>query len=69
MQTVKFDIGGMSCGHCVRAVEKALAGVDGVKAEAVAIGSATVSFDPLLASAQKVAAAIVDAGYTVTATH
>lgn len=69
MQSLKLDITGMSCGHCVKAVEKALSALDGVKAESVVIGSATVSFDPALISAQKVADAVTDAGYTVTATH
>lgn len=69
MQTIKFDISGMSCGHCVKAVEKALTKLDGVTAESVAIGSATVSFDPARSSAEVVAEAIADAGYKVTATH
>lgn len=69
MQTLKLEISGMSCGHCVKAVEKALAQVDGVTAENVAIGSATVSLDPARTNTQQVTAAIEDAGYQVTATH
>lgn len=69
MQTLTFEINGMSCGHCVKAVEKALASVDGVITQTVAIGSATVSLDPARTSAQLVTDAITDAGYQVTATH
>lgn len=69
MQTLTFEISGMSCGHCVKAVEKALASVEGITTETVAIGSATVSLDPARTSAQQVTDAITDAGYQVTATH
>jgi copper chaperone len=60
--TLKID--GMSCGHCVASVKKALAGLDGVTVENVALGSATVAYDPAVASLEKIADAIGDAGYT-----
>ncbi len=69
MQTLTLAISGMSCGHCVKAVEKALAGVEGVTANAVAVGSATVSLDPARTTQQQVTDAIEDAGYRVTAAH
>ena len=45
--TTTFTIAGMSCGHCVMHVKKALAEVPGIENMEVAIGSATVtgSFD------------------------
>lgn len=46
MEKATLKVGGMSCGHCVKAVQQALATVDGATAEQVAIGSATVVFDP-----------------------
>lgn len=59
--TLKID--GMSCGHCVAAVKKALAGLDGVTVENVAVGSATVSYDPAVSSTAKITEAVSDAGY------
>ena len=58
----------MSCGHCVSAVDKALKKVEGVKVENVAIGSATVSYDPSAVSEQRIADAVADEGYSVVAT-
>jgi copper chaperone len=69
MQRATFDISGMSCGHCVKAVDKALQQADGVTVEQVAIGSATVAFDEQKTSAEAIAAVIDDAGYPVTATR
>ena len=69
MEHVTFEITGMSCGHCVKAVDKALQQTSGVTVEAVAIGSATVAFDPAQTSAEQIAHAIDDAGYSVVATR
>lgn len=68
MDRIKLKIDGMSCGHCVSAVDKALKAVDGVQVEQVAIGSATVSYDPASTSAEKITQAIEDEGYTVAGT-
>ena len=57
-----LTIEGMSCGHCVMSVKKALTGVEGVTVENVAVGSATVAYDPALASPEKIVDAISDAG-------
>ncbi len=66
-ETVLLDIAGMSCGHCVAAVTKALRGVDGIEVDKVAVGSATVSFDPSVVSSDTIAQAIEAQGYTVSA--
>lgn len=63
-----IEIGGMSCGHCVKAVKDALAEMDGVTTEEVRIGRATVEFDPAQVPAGSIAERIRDAGYTVLAT-
>ena len=68
MDRIKLKIDGMSCGHCVSAVDKALKGVDGVQVEQVAVGSATVSYDPVATSTDKITRAIEDEGYTVAGT-
>ncbi|HYW50666.1 MAG TPA: cation transporter [Gemmatimonadaceae bacterium] len=59
-----ISISGMTCGHCVTAVRKALQSVPGVTIQDVKVGSAAVEFDSpaTLASAE---AAITDAGYDV----
>ena len=68
MNRIKLKIDGMSCGHCVSAVDKALKGVNGVQVEQVAVGSATVSYDPATTSADRITKAIEDEGYTVAGT-
>jgi copper chaperone len=65
METVTININGMSCGHCVAAVQKALAAVPGVTVGNVAIGSATISIDPAAGSLAAAESAIDDAGYDV----
>lgn len=67
MNRVTLKIDGMTCGHCVAQVTKALKEVDGVDVEQVTIGTATVSFDPASASAERITQAIQDQGYGVAA--
>lgn len=67
MDRVTMTIEGMSCQHCVRAVDSALREVPGVAVEAVDIGTATVALDPGATSRDAVADAVRDAGYDVTA--
>jgi copper chaperone len=60
---IELDISGMTCNHCVAAVRKALAAVDGVE-EVVEVtlepGSATLKGS---ATPQAVIAAVKEAGY------
>ena len=63
MERVTMNIEGMSCGHCVHAVTKALKGLTGVTAEKVSIGSATVTYDPAATSIDQITRAVEDAGY------
>jgi copper chaperone len=65
MGSVTIGISGMSCGHCVTAVQKALAAVPGVVVESVQIGSATVVIDPAAGSLSAAESAIDAAGYDV----
>ena len=55
-------ITGMSCGHCVRAVEAALTATPGVAVRHVAIGSAELVLAPG-ATADAAIAAVGEAGY------
>lgn len=63
MERITLKVDGMSCGHCVQAVQKAIKGVDGATLEQLAIGSATVSFDPARTSVGALIDAVADAGY------
>jgi copper chaperone CopZ len=65
MERVSLTIEGMSCGHCVRAVDRALRGVPGVQVEEVAVGSAVVAYDPAVAKPEQIEAAIAEEGYGV----
>lgn len=67
MERVELRIGGMSCGHCVSSVRKALSELDGVRVEDVRIGSASVAYDPARASVQDVVGAVAKQGYEAEA--
>lgn len=58
-----IHIEGMSCGHCVKAVEQALRAVPGIEVRDVTIGTATIVYTG--GTHQAVVAAIEEAGYTV----
>ncbi len=58
-----IHITGMSCGHCVKAVEQALRDVPGIEVREVTIGTATVVYSG--ANRQTVVDAIEEAGYSV----
>ena len=60
--TLKID--GMSCNHCVMAVQKNLAKIDLIKFD-VTIGSAKVEFDEKKISEDVIIKAIEEAGYQV----
>jgi Copper chaperone len=64
MEKTHLTIEGMTCQHCVRAVENRLRNTAGVEVESVAIGSADVRFDPAKTSVDALAEAIADEGYT-----
>ena len=59
-----FKMDGMSCGHCVMAVEKGLSKLE-IEKEKVEIGSAKVSFDAEKISEENIKNAIEEAGYKV----
>jgi copper chaperone len=61
----EFKIEGMNCQHCVMAVKKELAKVEGVEIREIRIGSASVAYDQTRTDAGHVQAAIVKAGYRV----
>jgi copper ion binding protein len=64
MEHLSIKIDGMSCGHCVARVEKALKKLDGVHVIRVEVGAAEVTYDPAQSPFAKIREAIDDAGYT-----
>lgn len=66
MEKLTLHIEGMSCAHCLNAVNKALASVDGVEIESVKIGRAELRFDPAKTDAVTIAAAVSEQGYRAT---
>jgi copper chaperone len=64
MHDIVIAISGMSCGHCLSAVNKAVQSVDGIELKSVRIGQAELRATDEGAIA-RVKAAIQDAGYGV----
>ncbi|HSB52885.1 MAG TPA: cation transporter [Gemmatimonadales bacterium] len=68
MERVRLEISGMSCGHCVHAVDGALRAVPGVRRAEVGLGSAVVDFDPATATPEDLSQAVIAAGYEARVT-
>jgi len=66
-QPLTLAIDGMSCGHCVQAVTKALSAVPSVRVRSVAVGSAELEAAGPNA-ANDALAALEEAGYTAKVT-
>ncbi|HEX9082878.1 MAG TPA: heavy metal-associated domain-containing protein [Holophagaceae bacterium] len=62
MNTQTFTVKGMTCGGCVRHVEKALKATPGVAAVTVDLASATATVEGT-ATFEAMAAQVADAGY------
>lgn len=69
MQTLKFDVQGMTCGGCTGSVQRALSGLDGVTHVEVTLqpGSATVQADPSRVTAKQIEARLADLGFEAQA--
>ncbi len=65
MRTLTLTISGMSCGHCLNSVNKALASLPGILVRGVQMGRAEVSYEPGAIEPSQVIAAVEDAGYAV----
>ncbi|MBA3893147.1 MAG: heavy-metal-associated domain-containing protein [Gemmatimonadales bacterium] len=66
MRRATLHIEGMSCGHCLDAVNRALDAVPGVRIDAITLGRADVSYDESTTEPSKLAEAVADAGYPAT---
>lgn len=66
MRDLTLFIEGMSCGHCLHAVNKALASVPGVEIGSVRIGRADVRYDESVIAPGRIVEAVSNAGYRAT---
>jgi copper chaperone len=67
VRNLTLHIEGMSCGHCLNAVSRALAGLPGVEVESVRIGRADLRYDERTVEPSRIAEAVGEAGYRATA--
>lgn len=67
MESVQLKVQGMTCGGCVKSVEKVLRAIDGVERVQVSLenASANVEYDAKKTNAKAFKLAIEDAGYEV----
>ena len=65
MQTLHFDVQGMTCGGCTSSVQRALSQLDGVSRVEVSLdpGSASVTIEPGVVSAAQIEAVLDDLGF------
>lgn len=63
MNTLKLTIDGMSCGHCLNHVQKALGSMPGLQATSVQIGQASMQYDPAQYAPEAIAEAVTKSGY------
>jgi copper chaperone len=59
-----FQVNDMTCGHCVSAVTRAVKSADPAANVQVSLGDKRVQVESATASADELAEAITDAGYT-----
>ena len=64
MEALHLTIEGMTCQHCVRAVDGRLRKSPGVEVQSVEIGSADVRYDAATLSVDDIVELIADEGYT-----
>lgn len=65
MTNTQLKVEGMSCGHCVSAIEKALDGLGAAGKVDLAGKRVEVSYDEAKVSLESIKAAIEDQGYDV----
>jgi copper chaperone len=67
MEKAVLNVDGMSCEHCVRAITKAVGGLDGVSDVSVDLKSktVTVTHDPSKSPVGKIKSEIEDQGYDI----
>lgn len=66
MKQITLHIEGMSCGHCLNAVNRALTQAAGVEVDSVQMGRAEVKYDESVTTPAKIAEAVSEEGYRAT---
>jgi copper chaperone CopZ len=67
MRDLTLHIEGMSCGHCLNAVNRALAELSGVELRSLTIGRAELRYDERALEPSRIEAAVTGAGYPAKA--
>ena len=69
MQTLSFDVLGMTCGGCTGSVKRVLTKLDGISHAEVTLspGMATVTVDPTRVTPTQIESAITHLGYAAKA--
>jgi copper chaperone CopZ len=65
MKKKEITISGMTCGHCVKAIIKALGGIPGLTLDEVQVGKATIQVDESKVSDELLKTAVEQAGYQI----
>lgn len=65
MEAVHLNIEGMTCEHCVRAVDGRLRRTPGVQVDKVVVGAVDLRYDKSKISLDEISEVISDEGYTV----
>ncbi len=66
MRAATLNIEGMSCRHCLNAVNRALRALPGVTLDSVQIGRASLRYDESVIGPDAIRDAVNDAGYRAT---
>jgi copper chaperone CopZ len=67
MRDLTLHIEGMSCGHCLNAVNRALAELSGVELRSLTIGRAELRYDERALEPSRIEAAVTGTGYPARA--
>ncbi len=67
MKKLILHITGMSCGHCLHAVNQALGSTPAIQLESLRMGRAVLSYDEQKTDPAAIEALIAGAGYTAVA--
>ena len=68
MAIITLHVDGMTCGHCLRAVQQALQGIPGATVQTVQMGRAVVVTTTDGPTGEALAHLVAKAGYPATAT-
>lgn len=67
MENTTLQVKGMSCGHCVKAIEGSVGALNGVETVKVDLGAGSVAltFNPTLVTLEQIKETIDDQGYDI----